>query len=186
MTRYSIILPNERSKTYAYVTWFVLGMNLFLFASIYFGAVIINIKNVALTATFISLTGCIFLFLQQFNKSLSSFRVEIVFIILSTCWFLIDRYLLALCIFTFAIMGTYSKRAFEIIVSEEGIIYPSFPKKKFSWEEISNVILKDGILTIDLKNNKLMQLSVSKESLDINEREFNLFCKQQLQEELIS
>ena len=48
------------------------------------------------------------------------------------------------------------------------------------WKDISNVVLKDGILTIDLKNNKLIQSVISKESADINEREFNLFCKEQL------
>lgn len=77
-------------------------------------------------------------------------------------------------------MGTYSRRVFEVIFTNDGIVYPSFPKKTFLWKDVSNVVLKDGILTIDLKNNKLIQSAISKESADINEREFNLFCKEQL------
>ena len=92
-----------------------------------------------------------------------------------------DRYLLALCIICFAVIGFYARRKFVVDVSVAGIVYPTFPKKTYLWKEIENVVLKDGVLTIDLKNNKLIQVVIDPESsAAINEREFNLFCKSHL------
>ena len=76
----------------------------------------------------------------------------------------------------------YTRRKFEVIFSKDGIIYPSFPRQTFLWPDVSNAILKDGMLTIDLKNNKLIQTVIDKESaLAINESEFNLFCRKQFE-----
>ena len=41
----------------------------------------------------------------------------------------------------------------------------------------ANVILKDNILTIDFKNNKLIQVEIEN---NINEIQFNEFARQQL------
>ncbi len=48
------------------------------------------------------------------------------------------------------------------------------------WNDLNNAILKDGILTIDFKNNKIIQQQIDELSASINEKEFNDFCKQQL------
>ena len=65
--------------------------------------------------------------------------------------------------------------------SENGITYPTFPTRSISWKEVDFVILKDDILTIEMKNNKLMQFTLEKHiSSGINADEFNNFCKQQL------
>ncbi|MGC4034655.1 MAG: hypothetical protein QM764_01750 [Chitinophagaceae bacterium] len=45
---------------------------------------------------------------------------------------------------------------------------------------MSNAILKDGILTIDFKNNKIIQAEIDEEYAVVNEKEFNEFCKRQL------
>jgi hypothetical protein len=61
------------------------------------------------------------------------------------------------------------------------ISYPSFPQKKIEWNEVSNLILKDNILTIDLKNNKLIQHTIKEnENKDLDETAFNIFIQQQL------
>ncbi len=180
MDKYSIILPNDRAKTYGYVTLFILLTNLFMFAFIYFNTLDTSVTNVSFWGIIISLLSLSILFINRAVKKSYPFLVEISFIILSVCWSLIDKYLLALAIVCFAVIGTYTRRKFEVIFSKEGIIYPSFPKKTFLWKEVSNVVLKDGMLTIDLKNNKLIQSVISKESAVINEREFNLFCKERM------
>ena len=35
-----------------------------------------------------------------------------------------------------------------------------FPGKKYQWDQFSNVVLKDNILTLDFKNNKLLQAEI--------------------------
>jgi len=68
----------------------------------------------------------------------------------------------------------------EIAFNEEGIIINSFPKKFYRWGSLSNVVLKDCILTVDFKNNKLIQKETQEETTELEEKEFNEFCKKQL------
>jgi hypothetical protein len=64
----------------------------------------------------------------------------------------------------------------EIGFDEEGITFNSFPKKFISWEKISNVVLKDDLLTIDYKSNKLFQRDIDPGTAPSVENEFNSFC----------
>ena len=54
----------------------------------------------------------------------------------------------------------------------------NIPGKKYTWDQFSNVVIKDNILTLDFKNNKLLQGEI--ETANINEDAFNTFAKQQL------
>ena len=51
-------------------------------------------------------------------------------------------------------------------------------KRTIEWKELNNVILKDGILTIDLKNNKVFQNEIMSPT---SEMDFNEFCDAQQQ-----
>ncbi|OYY22402.1 MAG: hypothetical protein B7Y69_06810, partial [Sphingobacteriia bacterium 35-40-8] len=57
----------------------------------------------------------------------------------------------------------------------------SFPKKHILWEELNNVVIKDGLLTIDFKNNKLLQKEIQSGSNAKDEQDFNEFCRNKLQ-----
>ncbi len=80
-----------------------------------------------------------------------------------------------------ALAEKQAKFPFEIGFNEELILINSFPKKKFQWNELNNALIKDGILTVDLKNNVLIQREIEDEVSAEIEKEFNDFCKQQLQ-----
>ena len=82
--------------------------------------------------------------------------------------------------FLFAVLNLYASQTPIVSINESNITYPSLPKKKFNWKELSNLILKDGLLTIDLKNNRIIQQPIAETSSTIDEKEFNEFCKQQL------
>ena len=60
-------------------------------------------------------------------------------------------------------------------------IHYVFYKKTHEWAALNNVILKDRILTIDFKNDHLLQSEIANESFDIDEKLFNRFCMEQLQ-----
>jgi hypothetical protein len=78
----------------------------------------------------------------------------------------------------FAFMGLKTIRKLEIVINKIGVEYPSFPKKIFQWTEVEQVVLKDGMLTIDLKNNKLIQFVISSKENNLDEAQFNEHCKQ--------
>lgn len=62
-------------------------------------------------------------------------------------------------------------------VSEVGVrIKKRLAGPLHQWNEFSNVVLKDSLLTLDFKNNKLLQLSIEETSSLIDEKAFNDFC----------
>ncbi len=46
----------------------------------------------------------------------------------------------------------------------------------YRWKVFNNIILKDNLLTLDFKNNKLMQLTVMETGNTTDEGSFNNFC----------
>ncbi|MBS1579842.1 MAG: hypothetical protein JST29_09405 [Bacteroidetes bacterium] len=68
----------------------------------------------------------------------------------------------------------------EVAIDEHELVFNTFPVKKYKWNEISNIIMKDGILTIDFKTNKLFQKDINDEVGKDIEKEFNAFCAKQL------
>lgn len=69
----------------------------------------------------------------------------------------------------------------EIGVDEKGITFNSFPAKEYPWSEVENIILKDGIITVDYNNNnRFYQKEIESEVSVALEKEFNNYCRQQL------
>lgn len=93
----------------------------------------------------------------------------------------ISLYWLALINLSLLILFWASARKTIVLVDAEGIRYPSFPPSFFKWDSLSHVILKDGLLTIDKKDNKLIQQQLANAS-HIQEDEFNAYCRSQLQQ----
>jgi len=82
-----------------------------------------------------------------------------------------------------AILERQAKFPLEIGFSESQVVFNTLLKKKYDWSQLSNVVLKDGLLTIDFHNNHLLQREVEDEEdeEDVPEEEFNEFCRAQLQ-----
>ena len=67
-----------------------------------------------------------------------------------------------------------------IIVSISNVILPGITGQRIiEWNELTNVIKRDDLLTLDFKNNRLLQVQILNAD-DISENEFNQFCLQQL------
>ncbi len=64
----------------------------------------------------------------------------------------------------------------EIGFSEAEISFNSLPKKVLQWNEIKNVVIKEGLITIDQKNNKLTQKEIEGYVTKDVEKEFNDFA----------
>ena len=59
----------------------------------------------------------------------------------------------------------------ELIQVKKGIF-----SKTYQWNEFSNIILKDELITLDFTNNRLIQLMIDGRTAQIDEAEFNDFC----------
>lgn len=81
-----------------------------------------------------------------------------------------------------ALLEYQAKYAVEIGFSDQEVVINTLIKKRFSWNQFSNIILKDGLLTMDFHSNKLLQREVEEdEEDDADEEEFNHYCKSRLQ-----
>lgn len=80
-----------------------------------------------------------------------------------------------------ALLEYQAKYSLEIGFSDNEVVINSLFKKKYAWSAFDNIILKDGIITLDFINNRILQREVEEdEEDDADEDEFNLYCKQQL------
>lgn len=62
-----------------------------------------------------------------------------------------------------------------------GVSLPTiFGKKRYPWNDLNNVILRNELFTVDFKNNKLMQLEVLDEIGTVETADINAFCLQRL------
>jgi hypothetical protein len=74
-----------------------------------------------------------------------------------------------------------AKHPLEIGFSPDMIVINSLFRKKFGWADFANIMLKDGLLTMDFKNNRLLQKEVDEEEEgDADEDEFNDYCRERL------
>lgn len=69
----------------------------------------------------------------------------------------------------------------EIGFSNDEISFNTLPRKVLSWSEIKNVVIKDGLITIDQKNNKLTQKEIEGYVTADIENEFNEFCQKRIE-----
>jgi hypothetical protein len=71
----------------------------------------------------------------------------------------------------------------EIGFAEDHIRIGGWWPKRIPWSSLKNVVLKDGLLTIDYADNRLFQREtddLDDEEYDGTEDEFNVFCRRQL------
>lgn len=61
-------------------------------------------------------------------------------------------------------------------LDEDGVkIKKTLSTKKYDWQSFSNIVLKDSLLTLDFKNNKVLQLELDS-SVQADEKQFNDYC----------
>ena len=83
-----------------------------------------------------------------------------------------------------AYLGYLATQPEEIGFGTDRIIVKKLFKRTIEWNELSNAMIKDGLLTLDFKNNKLFQAETdddeNNDEYDASEEEFNDFCKAHL------
>jgi uncharacterized membrane protein YobD (UPF0266 family) len=179
MDKFTVILPNERAATYKWVTIIVAFLSM-----IFLGYIKIKTEqeNIQFFSSFVTIwlsTSLILLCFRRFRDKAITLLIPIF--ASSLLWIFTGFYLLGILSFIFTLFGFLSSRKLKVKLTEAGVIYPSFPSKWYPWEEVDQVLIKDNILTVDLKNNKLIQISISeKENEKLDVKEFNDYCSSML------
>ena len=72
------------------------------------------------------------------------------------------------------------KFPYEIAFDPAGIVINTFPKKHIPWIALQNALIKDDVITIDFKNNKIIQKDINEPVSESVTNEFNAFCAEQI------
>ncbi|MHA4810269.1 hypothetical protein ACX0G9_19305 [Flavitalea flava] len=88
---------------------------------------------------------------------------------------------LSIFFFVLTFLEYQAKYPLEIGLSDDRIVINTLFKQRFDWSAFNNIILKDGLLTLDFKTNRILQKEVlDDEEGDAEEDEFNDYCLQRL------
>jgi hypothetical protein len=77
-------------------------------------------------------------------------------------------------------MVVKGKRTTVSFSDEEIQMTRVFKTVAFPWSAMQNVVLKDNLLTIDFKTNKIIQVEIIEGGRTVDEAEFNRFCNERL------
>jgi hypothetical protein len=90
---------------------------------------------------------------------------------------------LAWLVVPFVLMGLFERTAklpLEVGFTDNQVVINTLIRRRYSWYDFNNIVLKDDLLTLDFKNNRLLQRETIDEEGDADEDEFNLYCEQRL------
>jgi len=176
MKQFELILKNEKETSYKRISILLLVLNL---VGILFITYLKDFKSwlpLTIAAIAILAASSSFYFRNKNEKAI----LTGVFILLSLAWIVAGYWIVGVLNILFMILHIGALQKPIVTINETQVIYPSFPKKIIDWQDLSNLIIKDGLLTIDFKNNKIIQQQIADISSTIDEKEFNDFCRQQL------
>jgi hypothetical protein len=183
---YVITLKQRSFKGFDWISQLLIFISLAVFG--YTAYLYPDVRPVFLTVIGLTIASWIYTFRQSKKRDhIAYYRLTLC--IASICWFYGGEHgngwiggLLVLVAF----LERQVKFPEEVGFNEEGVTFNSFPKKQYAWDQISNAVLKDGLLTVDKKNNKLFQKEVEQHVNPAIENEFNLFCTNMLTKQNIT
>lgn len=178
---YKIVIKNDRYRSLKWIHTFVLLINGFAFTAIgYFR----SDSFMFVWAAAMGISVVLVWNEEKFDKSRFLKRANFASTGLIWAlfgWIFAGSWLMVFIILILLVIQFSLKKKFEIIFSDINVYIPFFTKKNYTWLELQNVVLKDGLLTIDFKSNRLLQNEIlSEESTVSTEEDFNEYCRKQL------
>jgi hypothetical protein len=174
--QFDIILKNDKIKSYRTIAQIILLLNLAIFIFMLFYD---EYRYEAASA--ILLIGIyIFMrlyFIKKYNQG--NYLDQVLLFVLAGCWFWLQNYIMVAALVILGVFYHLALQKIQLFFTQEKVFKLNFPGKEFEWDVFNNVILKDNILTLDFKNNKLIQAEIEK-SQNINEQQFNSFAQSKL------
>ncbi len=181
--QYRFILQDTTQKAYRLFIWFLFFFHIVV-AGVFGMNGGANQTKAELAAFFVllSIFGILYYFFRKQKSWIDALGISMALL----CFVFWERNggMLAAIIIAllFILVTTVKNIKTMVFVSADGVVLKRvFNKIKYAWQKLDNVILKDGLLTIDLLSNKMIQAELAEENEAVNEEQFNLFCQQHLQ-----
>jgi hypothetical protein len=175
---YVVILKRDQEQYINGISlWLcILSATAFLFQQIHSGEFTVYLS----IAFLLVLTGIAYNFIASRKKKQVYYKS---WLLLTGIFWIGMPYLqwLSVLFFLLAFFEYQAKYPLEVGFSDEAVVVNTIFKKKYPWSDFNNIVLRDDLLTLDFKNNKLFQREVlDDDEPDADEDEFNEYCKLQL------
>lgn len=174
MQTFDITLKNEKEGTYRFIILLLVILHSLVFTWLCFDEKLWKIGAAGLVITTLY-SGYRWLITntnkQRFSFGSGYFMVITLINIEFYMWFYVIEFILL-------ILSTIALTPLVLSFTSHNVKKLHFPSKKYRWDQFSNVDLKDNLLTLDFKNNRLLQAVIA--TTHINEEAFNIFAQQQL------
>ena len=180
--KYSFTLKDNNQRAYHLFTWFLFFLHV--------AAAAFTLNNTAdnkvrlsmyILLGFYAIISIVYYFYRKRTMATETFSL-ILALFYGHFWL---RYVgfIALIIFAavYIVVTVVKGKRTTVLFSNDGIhMTRVFKTVIFPWSEMDNVILKDDLLTIDFKTNKIIQVEIVEQGRIVDEAEFNLFCNEHL------
>ena len=172
---YIIVLKNESSR---YVN--VFGFLLTVGSAVMFAREMIFRNEIILPylAGIVFIAGLLIWNVFLYYRSDKEIYYSKALLIAGLVWTKMPYFEWLVIVFAFlALLEYQAKKSPEIGFAEDHIMINRLFRKKVSWNEIDNVVLRDGWLTVDFKNNRLLQKEIDTGESEASDEEFNEWIK---------
>ena len=177
MEKYKIALKNEKIDQYRGIAYVALFINVAVF-------IYLLLYEEYRIPVSIGLLLILIYFLARRYKIKKARKGhwldEWLFFLIAFCWLGTENYWLVAMSFIMGFLFFLAMKNMEFVFQKKGVEKLNFPRKLFEWELFDNVILKDDILTLDFKNNRILQAEVAAGN-DVDEAAFNSFVDSQVE-----
>ncbi len=180
---YNLTLKDNNQKTYKLFIWFLYFLQIV-------AAVLVALKTTNVTIitgmyillVFYILGSIVYFFLRKYKKALETFSLIMV-LLYANFWFTnVGVVALIIFIIVYLFVTVVKEKKTTALFSEKGVQLTGILKTiVYPWIKMDNVVLKDNLLTIDFKSNKIIQSEIAEGTETVDEKNFNLFCMQQMQ-----
>lgn len=179
---YSFSLKDNNEKSFNQFVWFLFFLHIVAAGVFAYNTIENKVKlSLYILLGFYLLLSLVYYFLRSHKKAFETFSLVLA-LLYANFWF---QHVGVIAVIIFAVIyllvSVVQGKKTTVLFSEEGIhLTRVFKTIIFPWAAMANVILKDNILTIDFKSNKIIQVEIADNSKAIDEESFNGFCISQL------
>jgi hypothetical protein len=190
---YTFIIKDNKYESYKKIASFLFLVNALFFIALAITTTSISSRIILLTSSFILFAYAVYNWKYKKKKERSFVAV---YLLIAAVWiFDTSMWYFSILFIVMLFLQYRLESDFTIDVSVKNLVINGFNKKEYFWTAFNNVILKDGLLTIDFTTNKVLQVEPdwsesivasgidnwdAEEGYSETEKEFNDFCRVQL------
>jgi hypothetical protein len=178
---YTFTLKTDKLASYSRVSAIFFALN--IFSLFFFAFITANElqRTYALVGGGIISLWLVFVLVRKDTQN-NRMRFTPGYVFLLFLWFqMLHLYWAAAIVLLLGALDYIARRPLLVRFTSSHVHYPSFPARTIPWDAVQHVVLKDGLLTIDFANNKLLQAEVEDDLLTGEEALFNAFAAKRME-----